>query len=143
MGIVAIALLVPLVPIVSMLYFWAAFSVEEKLRVVSSPGDRYQLHVNYTAAWIYGPHGIVLRVKQGNKTLETYSTSLANDGANLFDDNVLVIWSNEAIAHICLQGEEQDPAGIRLTLEPKKGWFGGAEATFVEHSDSCHRVRAN
>ncbi|NER00070.1 MAG: hypothetical protein F6K30_25795 [Cyanothece sp. SIO2G6] len=103
LSIIAIALLVALISIGATIFFLVAFSVEEELRVVPSPDDCYQLQVNHTAAWIYGPHGIVIRVKQGRKTLGKYSTRLANDGANLSDDNAEVAWEGETQAHICLQ----------------------------------------
>lgn len=134
-GIIAIALLTALVPIGAMVLFWTAMSAEEELRLVSSPGDRHQLQVNYTAAWIYSPHGIVLRVKQGNKTLATYATQLANDGANLGDRNAQVIWESDTVAHICLKGHEQAPAGIQMTIDPPRE--GGGGAIFTENPDSC------
>ena len=133
----AIALLAALVPIAALVLFWSAASKEEELRVVASPGDRYHLHVNYTPAWVYSPHDIILRVKQGRKTLATYSTPLANDGANLSEYNAQVQWDSETVAHICLKGEEQSPAGIRLNLEPIPGSRGDAEGIFTADQDSC------
>ena len=136
-GVVAIAILIALTPLWGLLIFSFAMSVEEEFQIIPSPDGKHELHVHHTGAFGYGSHGIILRVKKGRKTLAKHNTHLSNDGKNLLESNIQAHWQNETLAYICLKGEEQDPAGISLKLEPQDGRFTKTQAVFADDPKGC------
>ena len=136
-GVVAIAILIALTPLWGLLIFSFAMSVEEEFQIIRSPDSKHELHVHHTGAFGYGSHSIILRVKKGRKTLAKHNTHLSNDGKNLLESNIQAHWQNETLAYICLKGEEQDPAGISLKLEPQDGRFTKTQAVFADDPKGC------
>jgi hypothetical protein len=87
---------------------------------IASPRDRYRVQVLYDAVWLYAPHAITIQVldSQTRQPLAIYGTRLKNDGANLRADNAQIQWQTNHWAYLCLQGQEQAPAGLRITVLP-------------------------
>ena len=87
---------------------------------IASPRDRYRIQVLYDDPWLYAPHALTIQVLEGQAQppLATYGTQLRNDGANLRADNAQIQWQTDHWAYLCLQGEEQAPAGLRITVPP-------------------------
>jgi hypothetical protein len=96
------------------------FAPPTELVSIASPRDRYRVQVFYDAVWLYAPHAITIQVldSQTRQVLVTYGTQLRNDGANLRADNAQIQWQTDHWAYLCLQGQEQAPAGLRITVLP-------------------------
>ena len=136
-SVVAIATLVALAPLWGLLLFSLAMSIEEEYQSISSPKGTYEIQIHYTSPFIYGPHGIIVRAKDGRKTLAKYETTLSNDGANLYEDNIQVDWHSDTLAYICIRGQEQEPAGIALELEMQHGQRPKPKAMFSTNPQGC------
>jgi hypothetical protein len=96
------------------------FAPPTELVSIASPRDRYRVQVLYDAVWLYAPHAITIQVldSQTRQPLAIYGTRLKNDGANLRADNAQIQWQTNHWAYLCLQGQEQAPAGLRITVPP-------------------------
>ncbi|MDA0267301.1 MAG: hypothetical protein O2890_04945 [Cyanobacteria bacterium] len=82
-----------------------------------APHSDRAIEVTSQAPWAYGSHGLTLTIYQGDRVLTRYQTTLRNDGANLSVHNVQIRWVDATHADVCLRGQEQDPAGLQVTLE--------------------------
>lgn len=77
-----------------------------------SPSKSHKLRVTYLEAWAYSPHEI--RFYSKKKLLTT--KQLRNDGANLSNHNIELVWLGEESVEVTLKGEEQQPESFLLSF---------------------------
>lgn len=78
-----------------------------------SPDSKYEVVLHQRGAWTavspFGPSNVKvsLKDKESNKTLEEVFSSIANDGAALYEDNWTVVWYEKQV-EVTLHGCEQE-----------------------------------
>ena len=86
---------------------------------VASPDKRYILTTNLANPRSpYGPHSIevVLNHSADGIVITRKEFSLANDGANIYKENITIQWSDNDHGSVCLKGAEQNPSLIRINV---------------------------
>jgi hypothetical protein len=76
--------------------------------VSTSPDGTYELYFQQEGdpEWPYGYTHAQLTLKKGSKTVTKYSFDIANDGANIHEDNWSVVWESDRVS-VAVKGDEQ------------------------------------
>lgn len=86
-----------------------------------SPNQENRIVIQNSEAFLFGNQTIYIKSsKNGLRSLFSsvnYTTSIANDGKNLSEDNIDVSWVNDSLAIITLTGEEQNPEKISVIFD--------------------------
>ncbi|MEZ4615260.1 MAG: hypothetical protein R2867_07075 [Caldilineaceae bacterium] len=89
----------------------------------ASPSGMWELILTAEPGWAFAPHTItVLRratAREPGRGQPIFTFELANDGANLRDDNCTVAWqqlTDHEIATLTCTGQEQEPAVYAIDI---------------------------
>ena len=88
--------------------FLGTLNINKTLSESHSPNREIQLIIEYEEAFSFGSHEIDVFFKDSNAIFKKklFSTSIANDGASLDDENYHINWDNNIVT-ITFMGNEQ------------------------------------